>query len=123
MLINGLLRGVSSYNATRKEKEHIIQLFWQAIRLTKHHINNSRTQEGEDQVSVELYKTWMAVSNSIKPYDRENSKLFEEKAEYWLEPGTWSEELRRLDDEYGIKMQLSNVESQYWTIKTIWEIE
>ncbi|PQV51214.1 hypothetical protein CLV33_101136 [Jejuia pallidilutea] len=108
---------------TQKEKKEIVDALDRALTRTQYHIDNTRTADGENVASTELYDLWNEVANRIRPYDRHNAYTFKAKSKYWLTPNSWYQELDNKDSEQRLKISLSEVTKQYWKLRTIWKID
>jgi hypothetical protein len=98
-LLNVFLTGANLNQAKKQEKSEVISTIRNALRATKKHIQENRSNEFGDEDfsdvdSKELSDMWSKAAQAIRPSDPGLAAIFEEKSDYWTNPTGFRREIQ-----------------------------
>ena len=113
-----LLYAVKSFqHDTAQAKSRVYSTFRKAFKMTKKHIDNTRSGEfGEvdfaDIDSDELANAWGEAAEAIKPYNPGLAQIFYQKSDYWRSPYGFYMEIQEEKRRFDYKFRIDEVENE-----------
>lgn len=116
-LLSPFLKALEMRDSQRQRKSEIISTLRSALRDTKLHIENTRTNDfGADNfnevASTDLSDKWSRVAEIIRPLDGRLAYIFEDKSDYWSNPQGFRLSIQDENRRFSYRIRLEEVEQE-----------
>jgi len=108
-LIGTFIQSMEYQNSKSIQKSEIISGLNEALRYTKMHISETRDEYG-DAESTLISDKWSKVAELIRPYNEVTANILEMKADYWLNPNGFKEDIQNQNRRFDFRFKIVEVE-------------
>jgi hypothetical protein len=91
------------------QRSELISALNEALRYTKKHIEKTRSEYGDAESEI-ISENWSKVAKLMRPFNEVTANILEMKADYWLNPNGFKEDIQNNSRRFDFRFRIVEVE-------------
>jgi hypothetical protein len=118
--ISTWLQGAEFRQNQLAKRSEVLSALKYALRSTKKHISDTRTEFG-DVESKELADKWSIAAKLIRPFNDDVASTLEQKSDYWTNPYGFKSEIQNGERRFDFRFRITEVEKMIRQLENNWK--